>query len=92
MRRRLLSPRKLLASWQANCYNAGMSKKKLSAQLQDAIERSGMTRYQIAKGSGVTEGQLSRFVNQGSRFTLKTVDKLAEFLDLQLTVRKRRKR
>ena len=70
-----------------------MSKKRnvISAQLRNAVEKSGMSRYEIARGSGVTEGQLSRFVKQGSRLRLETVDKLAAFLGLSLVSSKKRK-
>jgi transcriptional regulator with XRE-family HTH domain len=64
-----------------------MSKKrvKLSDQLRRAITEAPMTRYRLAKLSGVDEGLLGKFV-RGERAGLRldTVDAIAEVLRLRL--------
>ena len=49
------------------------------------------SRYHISKATGISQGQLSRFVNHGSRLTLNTVDVLAAHLGLELVQRKRKR-
>jgi transcriptional regulator with XRE-family HTH domain len=62
-----------------------------SDQLRRAINNCGMTRYQIAKRTGVSEATLSRFMSGQRGLTLKAVDKLAALLAWKLDG-KRRKR
>ena len=65
----------------------------MSEQLRKAILNSDKTRYRIAKETGVTEGQLSRFVHSKAKLTLDSIDRLGEYLELEITVRsKDRKR
>lgn len=60
--------------------------------IQDAIERSGETRYQIAKGSGVSQAALSRFVHGERGLSVDAVQKLADYLELEIIVRAKRTR
>ena len=53
-------------------------------QLKKAIKESGMSRYRIAKESGLTESQLSYFVNNQRTLTLPAAAKLAKVLRLEL--------
>jgi len=55
-----------------------------SDQLRRAINNCGMTRYQIAKRTGVSEATLSRFMSGQRGLTLKAVDKLAVLLAWKL--------
>ena len=59
-------------------------------QLKQAIEESGMSRYRIAKESGLTESQLSYFVRNKRSLTLPAAAKLAKALGLELTPTKKR--
>jgi transcriptional regulator with XRE-family HTH domain len=56
----------------------------ISDQLHNAIQKSGLTRYEISKQSGVDQAALSRFVNGKQSLTLDKVDKLADVLGLKL--------
>lgn len=60
------------------------------ARLMDAMRRavkvSGKTRYRIAKESGVSAGQLSRLVNGERGMTVDTIERLADYLGLQITI------
>ena len=56
----------------------------IEAQLRDAIQNSGITRYALAKLSGVTEGVLCQFVTNKRTVTMRTAAKLAVVLSLEL--------
>jgi transcriptional regulator with XRE-family HTH domain len=60
------------------------------ARLLDAIRReveaSGKTRYRIAKESGISAGQLSRLVNGERGMTVDTIERLADYLGLRITI------
>jgi transcriptional regulator with XRE-family HTH domain len=65
----------------------------LLATITKAIEKSGQTRYQIAKGSGVAQSQLSRLVNGEQGMSVANIERVANYLGLEIVVRpKSRKR
>jgi transcriptional regulator with XRE-family HTH domain len=66
-------------------------RKTVSQQLREAIQEAPVSRYQIARETGVSEGVLSRFVHRQRSIDVATVDKLAAFLELGLLPFKRRK-
>lgn len=68
-----------------------MAKRTLtvSEHLRAAIEAAPVTRYRIAKETGVTQAALSRFVVSGRSLDLASVDKLAAYLGLELVQTKR---
>ena len=55
-----------------------MAVKAFSEQLRQAVLHCGKTRYRISKETGITEAQLSRFVNGHADLALSTIDKLAD--------------
>lgn len=59
-------------------------KRTLTQALKQAIEASGQSHLQIAKGSGVSQAVLSRFVSGERSITLQTADKVASYLGLDL--------
>ncbi len=63
----------------------------LTERVRKAIEESGMTRYEIARRTGVQESTLSRFMSGKASLTLDTLDMLAKELGLELTVRGKRR-
>lgn len=65
-----------------------MSKRrvKLSEQIRRAIRDCGMTRYVISKATGIAQETLSRFMSGERGLPMKTLDTLADFLDLNITV------
>lgn len=64
-----------------------MRKQKLiSEQIREAIQKSGQTRYSIAKATGVGEPTLSRFCNKKMGLTLQTVDILGQYLGFEIIV------
>ena len=58
--------------------------KPLSEQLREAILRSGISRYRIAKDSGISEAQLSRFINRVGGLGQEASDKIGKYLGLRL--------
>jgi hypothetical protein len=66
-----------------------MSKSKPQPTLTDvlraAIERSCLTRYRIAKETGIPEGNLGRFLRGEMSIRLDKADRLAAYLGLRLT-------
>ncbi len=66
------------------CYTPRMS--RLIEAMRKAIEASGQTRYRIAKESGVSAGQLSRLVNGERGLSVESVEKLADYLGLRITI------
>jgi hypothetical protein len=64
---------------------------KLSERIRKAVLTSQKTRYAIAIGSGVDHAVLRRFMRGERDIKLTTAENLAEYLDLEL-VHKRRKK
>jgi transcriptional regulator with XRE-family HTH domain len=63
----------------------------VNEQIKAAIEASGMTRYQISKESGIAQSQLSRLMNDKQGMRVETLEQLADFLGLEIIVRKKRR-
>ena len=57
----------------------------LSDQIRRALNDCGMTRYRVWKLTGIGEDTLSRFVKGERGLPMKTLDRLADFLDLNIT-------
>lgn len=57
----------------------------LTDVLRAAIERSGLTRYRIAKETGIPESHLGRFARGDMSIRLDKADRLAAYLGLRLT-------
>ncbi|MCE9618486.1 MAG: helix-turn-helix domain-containing protein [Planctomycetes bacterium] len=64
---------------------------KISDAVRKAIETSGMSRYELAKRSGVSQAALSKFVN-GRGMHIAILDKIAGPLGLRLTVKKSKRK
>ena len=63
-----------------------------SDQVRRAVENCGVSRYAIAKASGVTEGALSRFVAGKRDMTLRTLERIAPIIGVSLKVNTHRRR
>lgn len=57
----------------------------ISDQLRDAVANSGMSVYAVAKGAGISEPSLHRFMHGTRGLTLETAEKLAEYFSMHLT-------
>jgi transcriptional regulator with XRE-family HTH domain len=60
--------------------------KLLTDQLRDAIEDSGLTRYEIAKGTGIDESALAKFYNGHRGLSMTALDALGAYLELTITL------
>jgi|GEM_PF-840836 len=56
---------------------------KISDVLRKAIREAGVSAYAVAQGSGIPQPTITRFLN-GAEMKSSTIDKLAEFLGLEL--------
>lgn len=61
-------------------------------EIRRAIEASGLTRYQIAKDTGVAQSQLSRLVNGERGLSVEAIEQLAHYLDLEIVIRRKRRK
>ena len=70
-------------------YNPIMAKKRiklLTNQLRQAIDDSGLTRYQIAKETAIDESALAKFYNGHRGLSMEALNALGEFLQLKITL------
>jgi transcriptional regulator with XRE-family HTH domain len=58
--------------------------KLITDQLRQAIDDSGMTRYQIAKAIGMDESALAKFYNGRRGLSMDALNALGEFLQLTI--------
>lgn len=66
-----------------------MGKKRtslLTDQLRQAIDDSGLTRYQIAKETGIDESALAKFYNGHRGLSMDALNALGECLQLTITL------
>ncbi len=78
----------MLAKSEVIDYALGMA--SVTATLRAAMERSGQTRYAIARATGIPESTLSRFAH-GKALRGENIDKLARYLALELRPKANRK-
>ena len=57
---------------------------KLSQQLRDAIDASGMSRYAICKATGIDQAAMSRFMAGRAGMTLANIDAVFQLLELDV--------
>ena len=61
----------------------------MSDQIREAIEGSGLSRYRICRDTGIDQAAMSRFM-AGTGITTDTIDKLADYLDLEIIQKQKR--
>jgi len=66
----------------------GTKPKNISGQIRLAIENAGVTRYRIAKDTGISESMLSKFMSGDRGFSMESLDVLGEYLGLEIVVRR----
>ena len=70
-----------------------MNKKRnklITDQLRQAIDDSGLTRYQIAKEAGIDESALAKFFNGHRGLSMDALNALGECLQLRITLGRKR--
>jgi transcriptional regulator with XRE-family HTH domain len=63
---------------------------KLSDQIRQAVDASGVSRYRISKTLGIAESTMSRFMAGKGGLSMEYIDDLADLLNLDLKTGKRR--
>ncbi len=69
----------------------GKRRIQLSDQVRKAVEDCGQTRYRISMETGIDQATLCRFMCGSHGLPMRTLDKLADYLDLNITIGKGRK-
>ena len=64
---------------------------KVSEAIRKEIAKCGWSRYELAKRAGVEQATLSRFMAGKCGLAMRTLDKLANVLGLELNKRKGKK-
>ena len=59
----------------------------VSDQIRRLVDASGMSRYEIAKRTGIDQSAMSRFMSGERGLSSTALDALGELLDLQVVVR-----
>ena len=58
----------------------------MAEQIRRAIDDSGLTRYRIAKDTGLNESALAKFYNGLRGLSMENYDKLFEYLSLRIVM------
>lgn len=74
----------MVAKSQRMGYTLGMG--QLTKAIEAAVKASDETPYAIAKGAGVARSQLSRMMRGESGMTADTIERLADYLGLRITI------
>ena len=65
----------------------GLMGRKLSDQVRDAVDGSGLSRYAICKAIGFNQGAMSRFMAGKGGLSLEVLDRLAALIGLAVVRR-----
>jgi len=60
--------------------------------LRDLLSKSKISRYRIARDTGIAESMLSRFVSGERGLSVESTEKLADYLGHEIIVRPKRQR
>ena len=59
---------------------------KMTDQMRQAIDDSGLTRYQIAQDTGIDESSLAKFYNGHRGLSVDALDRLFKYLGLRIVM------
>jgi transcriptional regulator with XRE-family HTH domain len=65
---------------------------KLSDQIREAVDASGLSRYRIAKSLDIAESTMSRFMSGQGGLSMEILDGLADLLELNLAAAKSKRK
>ena len=63
----------------------------LLREVRKAMKSSGLTNYRIWKDTGITQGQLSRFARGERGMSVENIERMAEYLGLEIVIRPKRR-
>lgn len=81
--------RRIVVITQRIGYALGMG--RLTDAISEAVRASDQSAYAIAKGSGVARSQLSRMMRGQSGMNVDSVERLADYLELEIVIRPKRR-
>lgn len=61
----------------------------LQDQIKSAMAEKNVSAYQLAKDTGINEGQLSRFFNRKVDLSLKRLVQIIDYLDYSIVIKAR---
>jgi transcriptional regulator with XRE-family HTH domain len=64
-----------------------MRRKPFSAQIRDAVNASGLSRYAICNAIRLNQSTMSRFMSGKAGLSMAVLDRLAELLGLDVVMR-----
>ena len=64
---------------------------RLFTQLRSAIEASELSRYRISKETGISQGQLSHFMNGEKGLSPDAIERVADCLGLEIVLKSRKR-
>jgi transcriptional regulator with XRE-family HTH domain len=64
-----------------------MRQKSFSDQIRNAVDRSGMSRYAICSAIRLDQATMSRFMSRKAGLSLAVLDKLADWIGLDVVAR-----
>jgi transcriptional regulator with XRE-family HTH domain len=67
-------------------YMAKKRSKQLTDQLRQSIDDCGLSRYEIAKETGIDESALAKFYNGRRGLSMEALNALGDFLQLTITM------
>ena len=65
---------------------------EILSSIRQAIEASPKSRYRIAEETGISESALSRLISGERGLSVESVEKLAEYLELEIVIRPKRRK
>ena len=65
---------------------------KLLDEIRSAMKASGQSRYSIAQEAGIAESQLSRLMSGERGLSVEGLERLADYLGLEIIVRPKRQK
>ena len=65
---------------------------KVLEAMRRAVAASGLSRYAISKATGIDQAQLSRLMSGEKGLSLERLEKLADFLGMEIIVRPKRQK
>ena len=65
---------------------------KVLDEIRQAINDSGQTRYAISKATGISQAQLSRLKTGKSGLSIETLERLEDYLNLEIVLGPKRPR
>ena len=65
---------------------------KVLDEIRKTIRQSETSRYAISKAIGISEAQLSRLMAGKSGLSIDSLERICEFLDLEIVIQPKRRR